>query len=231
MESFAGGSVSGNFSIDSCAPSLGMIVIFENEHPRALSQDKAIAVGGEWTRRTLGSMIPGLGERAQQRIAFDNSGRDGRIHTAHQEHRLHASLNVLVGVTDGVSGRGAAGSDYVAVPAKAEAHADFAGKRAHCAAGNAEDTDLLYVSAVPEPILFLGKFLRAAPGTEDHANLPFLVQRHGCGIEASILDCFCRSSKHQRHDARNVLAFTRIHPGQFVKLRNLAGNVYWERRG
>ena len=138
---------------------------------------------------------------------------------------------MLVGITDGVSGRGAAGRHYVAVAAKSEAHADFAGKRAHCAAGNAEDAHLLHVSAVPKPILLLGKFLRAAPGAQDYANLPFLVQRHGYGIETRISDCFCRGSKRQWHGAGNVLAFTRIHPGQFVKLRNLAGYVYRERRG
>ena len=73
--------------------------------------------------------------------------------------------------------------------------------------------------------------LRAAPGAQDYANLPFLVQRHGYGIETRISDCFCRGSKRQWHGAGNVLAFTRIHPGQFVKLRNLAGYVYRERRG
>ena len=153
---------------------------------------EAIAVGGKRTRRALGIVVPRLGQRAQQRVALDDSRRDRRIHAAHQKHRQHARLDVLVGVADGIGRRSAARGHHVAVAAKAEAHADFAGDRAHGAAGDAEQADLLDVSAVPEPVLLFGKFLRAAAGAENHADLALFVHRHGGGIEARVLDGFGR---------------------------------------
>ena len=115
--------------------------------------------------------------------------------------------------------------DHVAVAAKSEAHADFAGKRSHGAAGNAEQADLLDVSAMPEPVLLLGKFLRAAARAQNHADLALFFHRHGGGIEAGILDRFGRGGDSQRHYAGDVFAFARVHPGKFVKLRNFAGDV------
>ncbi len=76
------------------------------------------------------------------------------------------------------------------VAAKAEPHADFAGDRAHGAARNAEQADLLHVSGMPKPVLFFGELLRAAAGAEDYADFPFLVHRHGGGIQPGVLDGF-----------------------------------------
>ena len=150
----------------------------------------------------------------------------GRIHATHQKHGQHAGLNMLVGVTDGVGGRSAARSHHVAVAAKSKTHADFAGQRSHGAAWNAEKADLLDVSAMPEPVLLFGKFLGAAPGPENHANLTLLLHRHGGGIESRVLDGFRGRGHGQRHHAGNVFAFARVHPGQFVKLGNLARDLY-----
>ena len=187
---------------------------------------EAVAVGGKWTRRALRSVVPGLSERAQQRVAFDDARGDRRIHAAHQKHRQHARLNMLVGIADGVGRRSAARRHHVAVAAKSKAHADFAGQRSHSAAGNAEQADLFYVSAVPEAVLLLGKFLRAAAGSQNHADLALLLHRHGGGIEAGILDGFGGCGNGQRHDAGDMLALARVHPRQFVKFGNFAGDMY-----
>src|SRR5579863_1038004 len=97
---------------------------------------------------------------------------------------------MLVGITDGVGRRGAACGNHVTVTAKAEAHGDFAGDRAHSSAGNAEQTHLFYVSGMPEPVLLLGEFLRSAAGAEDHANLAFFFHRHRSWIELGIANGF-----------------------------------------
>src|SRR5580700_9118628 len=113
-------------------------------------------------------MVPGLRERAQQSVAFDNAGSDWRIHAADQKHRLHAGLNVLIGVAECVRGGCTAGGDHMTVASKAEAHTDFAGDRAHGSARNAEEADLLDVSGMPEPVLFFGEFLCATACAKDH---------------------------------------------------------------
>ena len=100
---------------------------------------------------------------------------------------MHSCLNVLVGIANGVGRRRAARRDHVAIAAKSEAHADFAGQRAHGAAGDAEQADLLDVSGVPEPVLLFGKFLSATARAEDHANLALLLHRHVGVIDAGVL--------------------------------------------
>ena len=60
------------------------------------------------------------------------------------------------------AGGGAAGGDHMAVAAKSKSHADFAGNRTHRAAGDAEQAYLFDVPAMPQAVLFFGKFLRAA---------------------------------------------------------------------
>ena len=115
----------------------------------------------------------------------------------------------------------------MAVAAKAKAHADFAGNGAHGAAGNAEQADLLDVSGMPEPVLFFGKFLRAAAGAEDHADFALLLHRTWRrGSSAGVLNGFGRGGNRQRHDARDMFALARVDPGQFVEFRNFAGNVH-----
>src|SRR5438445_13604472 len=114
-------------------------------------------------------MVPGLRERAQQGITFDEARRDRRIYATDQEHGLHSGVHVLVGITEGVRGGSAAGGDYVAVPSKSEAHTDFTRDRAHGSARNAEQADLLDMPGMPEPVLFLGELLRAAARAQDYA--------------------------------------------------------------
>src|SRR6478736_5067631 len=58
MKSFTSRTISGDLSIDVSTASLRMIVIFENEHPRALSHDETVPVCREGSRRTLRSVIP-----------------------------------------------------------------------------------------------------------------------------------------------------------------------------
>src|ERR1700756_4558016 len=94
-------------------------------------------------------------------VALDNPFRDRRIHTAGDEYWLHAGLNMLVGVADGVSRRSGARGHDVAVSAKAKFHADFAGDGPHGSARYAEDADLFFFAAVPKAIHLFGKFLSA----------------------------------------------------------------------
>ena len=228
MEGFAGRSVAGDLGIDAGAAGAGVDVVFEDKHPGTFGDYESVAIGGKGARGALRRMIPGLGKGAQQRVALDDSGSDWRIYATDQKHGLHACLNVLIGVTEGVGGRSASGGDHVAVAAKAEAHADFAGNRAHGSAGNAEQAHLLDVSGMPEPVLFFGEFLGAAAGAEDHADFAFFVHRHGRRVEAGVPDGFAGGGYCQGYDAGHVLALTRIDPGEFVKFGNLAGNVHRE---
>ena len=46
------------------------------------------------------------------------------------------------------------------------------------------------MARVPEPVLLLGKFLRAAAGAEHDADLALLLHRHSGGIETGITDGF-----------------------------------------
>src|SRR5262249_40590895 len=153
----------------------GMLVFFEHKHPRSLGDHKAIAVGREWTRGALRLVVPRLCERPQQRIAFDDAGGDCRIYASNQKHRLHTGLNMLIGVADRISRRGTACGDYVAVSAKAKAHADFAGDRAHGPAGDTEQAGFLFLSRVPQPVLLFGKFLRAATRAENYSDLTLFL--------------------------------------------------------
>src|SRR4029077_13738685 len=118
MESLTGGTISSDLGVNLGAAGAGVIVVFEDKHPRAFGDDKPVAIRRKRTRSALRSVVPGLSKRAQQRIAFDNSRSDRRIHAAHKKHGEHARLNMLIGIADGVGGRRATRRDHVAVAAK-----------------------------------------------------------------------------------------------------------------
>jgi hypothetical protein len=167
----------------------------------------------------------------QQRVALDDAGRNGRIDATHEKHRLHAGLNMLVGVAKGVARRRASGRHHVAVSAKPETHRDFARNRAHGSARNAKQADLLDVSGVPETVLFLGKLLRASTRAENHADLALLREPHRGVVEPRIFERLGRGGDGQRHYAGNVLAFARIDPGEFLEIANLARDFHRQAAG
>src|SRR4029077_4594870 len=231
MEGFAGGRIARNFSEDASTPSLRVLVVFEHEHPRAFGENEPVSVGGERTRSALWLIVPRLSERAQERVSLNDAGSNRCIHAARKKHGLHTGLNVLVGVADCFARRGAARGHYVAVAAAAEAHRDFARDRAHGAAGNAEQADLLDVSRVPKPVLLFGKFLRATARSQNHAYLALLVERHRRVVESGIFQSLVGSGHGERHYSRYMLALARVDPGEFIEFRNLSGNVYRQAAG
>ena len=104
-------------------------------------------------------------------------GAIGRVHAANQQHGQKAKLNLPQRIAKGIGRRSAAGGDDVAHAAQAEAHADFAGERAHGPAGNAEQAHVFHVAGEPQPHLLLGELLRAAARAQHHADLALLLQR------------------------------------------------------
>src|SRR5579872_283102 len=116
----------------------------------------------------------------------------------------------------------------MAVAAEAEAHGDFARQRAHGATRNAEEAHLLDVSGVPKAVLLFGELLGSAAAAEDHADLALFVHGHCFGIEAGVANGFVRSGDGQGNDAGNVLALTRIDPGEFIEFGDFSGNVNWK---
>src|SRR5207247_10131952 len=96
MKGLACGRVSHDLRVNTSAACAGMLVIFEDEHPGTFGDYKAVAVGGKRPRRALGSMIPRLCQRAQQRVSLDNSRRNRRADAAQQKHRLQATLKALM---------------------------------------------------------------------------------------------------------------------------------------
>src|ERR1700731_3751767 len=115
-------------------------------------------------------MVPGLGRSAKRSLALDDPRGDRGIRAAGEEHRLNPGLDVLHGVADGVSRRCAPGCNDVAIAAEPKTHLDFARHRAHGPAGNAEQTDLLDVSGMPEAVLLFGEFLRPSARADDNAD-------------------------------------------------------------
>src|SRR5580658_3937742 len=226
MKSLASRSVSGDFRIDAGASRASVHIVLDNEHPRALGDHKAVAVGGKRARGALRRLVPRLRQRPQKGVAFDDASGDWRVNSTHQKHRLHSRLNMLVGITKGIGGRSTTGGDHVAVPAKTEAHADLARNRAHSSAWNTEQADLLDVAGMPKPVLFFRELLRAATRPEDYADLAFFLHAHCGWIESGVLDSFARCGNGQGHHPGNMLALAGIDPGEFVELGNLARDVY-----
>ena len=85
---------------------------------------------------------------------------------------------MLIGVAESVGRGGTASGDHVTISAQAEAHADLARDRSHSSAGNAEQTDLLFLAAMPQAVHLLGKLLRSAAGPKNDPDLTFLLDRH-----------------------------------------------------
>ena len=79
--------------------------------------------------------------------------------------------------------------------------------------------------------MLLGKFLRAAAGAEDDADLALFLERHGDMIERGIFEGFRRRGHRQRNNARYVLAFARVDPSEFVEAGNLPRNVHRQAAG
>ena len=155
-----------------------MFVFLQHKHPRTFGQDKSITIFGKWPRGALRFVIPRLRQRADHRVALDNSFGYRRIHSPGNKYRLHARLNVLIRITDRVSRRSAARGHHMTVAAETKLHADLAGNRPHGAAGDAKNADLLFFPAVPQAIHLFGEFLRAAAGAQNYSDFALLVDRH-----------------------------------------------------
>src|SRR6185369_12201395 len=114
---------------------------------------ETVAIRGKGARCALGLIIPSSSERAQHGVSLDDAWGDGGINSADQEHRLHACLDMLQPITQGIRGRGAARGDYMAVSAKPKTHLYFAGKSPHGSARDAEQADLFNVARMPQPVI------------------------------------------------------------------------------
>ena len=77
-----------------------------------------------------------------------------------------------------------------------------------------------------QAILFFGKFLRSAAGAQNHAEAALFFQRQGSRVNARGLQGFRGGCERQRQDPRHVLALALLHPGQFVEVRYLAGDLH-----
>src|SRR3954462_4745651 len=64
MKRLAGRAVAGDFGVNLGSACFGVFVLFEDKHPRAFGKNKAIAIGGKWSRGALRLIIPRLCQRA-----------------------------------------------------------------------------------------------------------------------------------------------------------------------
>ena len=69
----------------------------------------------------------------------------------------------------------------------------------------------------------------AAAGAQQHTDFALLFHAHGrqrIRIKACGLQRFARRGNGHGHGAGDVLAFVRVHPGEFVEIFQFAGNVH-----
>src|SRR5437660_10971753 len=102
MKRFASRSVAADLSVDFCSPGASMIVVLQHKHPRTLGENKPIAVSRKRSRCPLRLIVPRLCQGPDHGVTLHDSFRDGRVHAASDEHRLHTSLDVLIGVTESI---------------------------------------------------------------------------------------------------------------------------------
>ena len=171
-------------------------------------------------------MVPRFRHDFHQGKALHDAKSQGRICAAHQHEWLHAKLNLAHGISNRISGRSAAGGDYVAEAAEAEAHAHFAGERAHGPAGNGEDAYLLDLSLVVKMVLMVGKIISAAAAAQHHADFAFAVEGEAGGINTGIAERLSRGRNGQGYGAGEMLALVRLDPVKLVEILNFAGNFY-----
>ncbi len=149
----------------------------------------------------------------------------------HQHPGQRAALDSAAGVANSVGRRRAAGRDDVAHAAKSEAHGDFAGQRSDGGGGDSINAALFLVAAVVEPVLLFGELLRAAAGTDNHADRSQFVAGHAAGFHGCVGDGFARGGRAERNAARNVGTVLRLHLGGFVKTADFAGYLHLEAGG
>src|ERR1700730_2474695 len=77
-----------------------------------------------------------------------------------------------------------------------------------------------------QPVLFFGKFLRSAAGTQNYAKASLLFQGQGSSINSRRMQGFSRRGQRQWQYPRHVLAFAFLHPGQLVEIWHLPGNLH-----
>src|SRR5919201_717767 len=203
----------------------------QDEHPGALGEYKAVAVGGEGTRCAFRSIVPVGSEGSQHGVAFHDAVGDWRIHAADQNDRVNARPDVAQRISNCVGRRCAAGSHHVAHAAEPEAQADLTRLRTYRATGNAEEADLLRLPAVPQPVLLFREILRATTSTQHDADLPLFLHGHLLNREPGIFEGFCGSRNGHGHYARDVLALFGVNPGEFVKIFHFTCNVHGQMAG
>src|SRR5580704_10572054 len=125
-----------------------------------------------------------------------------------------------------VGGRGASRRYDVAHPSEPEPHGDFTRQRADRRCRNRVDAALLLVPAVVQPVLLFGKLLRSAARADDHSDSPQLLARHRTRLDPRVRYRLARSRDRQRDCARYMLPLLRFHPGGFIEVRDLAGNLH-----
>ncbi len=89
-------------------------------------------------------------------------------------------------------------------PAEPEAHRDFARQRSDGRRRHHVHGALPPVAGVIEAVLLLGKFVAAAAGADDDADLPQFVASHRGGIDPRRVERFLHGGDRQRRDARHV---------------------------
>src|SRR5271165_3679302 len=104
MEGLASRTVTGDFGQDARAARTSMLVLFEEEHPCAFGNHESVAVGREWPRSALRSMVPRRSHNLHEREALHDSRSDGRVNAADQHHGNKAELDLPQGVAERVRG-------------------------------------------------------------------------------------------------------------------------------
>ena len=120
-------------------------------------------------------MVPPFGQDSHQDKTAHRAKRNGSVGTAGQNCVQPSGLNLTHGISHRISRRCASGSDYVAWTSKIEAHVEFTRDAAHYAGRNTKQTHFADLTLKIQPILLLGKLLRSAACTDDHAKSAALL--------------------------------------------------------
>ena len=88
------------------------------------------------------------------------------------------------------------------------------------------DAHLALLVVEEQFVLLLGKLLRAAAGTDDHAEAAEFVEGEAAGSSPESASASLAAAMAKWKHARNVAALFLVHPGQFVEADDFACDLH-----
>ena len=167
----AGRSVAFDARVRTDAARQRPILALDDEHPRALAEDEAVAAPVERARRRLGPIVVVRGDRAHPREAEDHAGQHAAVGAAGEQRFVFAAADERRGVADRIRRARASAREHMADAVQPQRDGDLARHHAADADGNGIRRHVAAAGGEEILVLLLADVDAAASAADQYARI------------------------------------------------------------